>query len=61
MLHSTNGETIENLNGILRHEDSLTRMKWGFILIFLLYYIFDLCSIYVEAEVQAFVPLINME
>lgn len=61
MLHLTNGETIENLNGILRHEDNLTRMKWVFILIFLLYYIFDLCSIYVEAEVHAFVPLINME
>lgn len=29
MLHLTNGETIENLNGILGHAENSTRMKWG--------------------------------
>lgn len=29
MLHLTNGETIENLNGILGHADNSARMKWG--------------------------------
>lgn len=61
MLYLINGEIIENLNGILRYEDNLIRMKWGFILIFLLCYIFDFCSIYVGVEVYVFVLLINME